>query len=95
MLNTVENWLMNVALGKLVARIAIIAASYVAGPVIQGFAGKVGIGLSVDPVKLQAELLTLAMAAFEWFKARRAANPASVTVQTDPAKVAPAPATPV
>lgn len=85
-MNTIENWLMNVALGKAVARVAIVIAAYISGPVVQGLAAKAGISVAVDPVKLQAELLSLCLIAFELFKARRAANPNSPTVQTDSSK---------
>src|ERR1035437_1661328 len=81
-----ENWLLNVFLGKLVARTAILIAAFVAGPVVQGLAAKAGIQVAIDPVKLGAELMVLGNAAFEWFKARRMANPNSPAVQTDAAK---------
>jgi hypothetical protein len=84
MINKIENWLLNVALGKFVARAVLVIVAYVGGPVFQGLAQKVGLEIQIDPVKLQAQLMTGLLALFEWFKARRAANPNSVTVQTDP-----------
>lgn len=83
MLDKIENWALNVFLGKALTRLAIVAVAYVAGPVVQGLAAKAGLTVSIDPVKLQAELIALSLLALEWFKKRRAANPASVTVQTD------------
>ena len=83
----IENWLLNVALGKAVARVAVVIAAYVAGPVVQGLANKAGIGVSVDPKQLELGLQAGAHIAFEWFKARRAANPNSPAVQTDKSKL--------
>ncbi len=85
-MDKIEGWLLNVFLGKLVARAAILIAAYVAGPIVQGLATKAGISVAVDPAKLQVELMLLANAAFEWFKARRMANPNSPAVQTDASK---------
>jgi hypothetical protein len=85
-MDKIEGWLLNVFLGKLVARAALIIAAYVAGPVVQNLAVKAGVSVSVDPAKLQVELMLLANAAFEWFKARRMANPNSPAVQTDAKK---------
>ncbi len=85
-MDKIEGWLLNVFLGKLVARAAVIIAAYVAGPIVQGLATKAGVTVSVDPLKLQVEMMLLANAAFEWFKARRMANPNSPAVQTDARK---------
>ena len=87
-MDKIEGWLLNVFLGKIVARTAVLAAAYVAGPVVQGLAAKAGVQVAVDPVKLQVELMILANAAFEWFKKRRMANPVSPATQTDPSKLA-------
>lgn len=81
---------MNVFAGKLVARAAVLIAAYVAGPVVQGLAAQAGLSVSVDPLKLQAGMMLLANAAFEWLKARRMDNPNSPAVQTDPSKITPA-----
>lgn len=87
-MTTIENWLLNVFAGKLVARAAVLIAAYIAGPVVQGLAAKAGLSIAADPAKVQAGLMVAFNAAFEWFKARRMANPASPAVQTDPAKIA-------
>ena len=84
-----ENWLMNVAIGKAVSRGAVLLAGLIMGPVVQGFANQAGIDLHVDQTKLTGGLMLGANWLFEWFKAKRAANPASPTVQTDPKKVLP------
>jgi len=81
-----ENWLLNVALGKFVAQGAVLIAAYVAGPVVQGIAAKAGVTLAIDPTKLQAELMLLATGLLKWFEARRAANPESPAIQTDASK---------
>lgn len=86
-----ENWLMNVLLGKLVARGAVLLTGLIMGPVVQGFAAQSGIDLHVDTVKLTGGLMLAANAGFEWFKARRMANPASPAVQTNPALLPPNP----
>lgn len=82
-----ENWLLNVLLGKIVSRGGVLLAGLIMGPAVQGVAAKAGIDLHVDPVKLTGGLMIVANAAFEWFKARRMANPTSPAVQTDPAKI--------
>lgn len=89
-----ENWLLNVLLGKIVSRGAALLAGLIMGPVVQGYAAQAGIDLHVDTVKLTGGLMIGANIAFEWFKAKRMANPLSPAVQTDPAKI-PAPVEPV
>ena len=86
MIDKLEGWLLNVALGKYLGQAAILIAAYVAGPIVQGLAAKVGITVAIDPAKLQVELMTLALGAYHWFLARRAANPNSPVVQTDASK---------
>jgi len=83
----IENWLLNVAVGKAASRLALVVVAYVAGPVVQGLAQKSGVDIQIDPVKFQAQLVSAALLAFEWFKARRAANPNSPAVQTDVTKL--------
>ena len=84
MLNKLEGWLLNVFLGKLVARAAVSIVAFAGGSLFQGIAKKAGIVVSIDPVELQAGLMLGAHAAYEWFKARRMKNPESPAVQTDP-----------
>lgn len=93
-MDKIEGWLLNVFLGKVLTRVAIVIAAYVAGPLVQGLAVNAGIHIAIDPAKLQAELMTLSLVAFEWFKKRRMANPSSPAVQTDPALIAPVGPTP-
>ena len=85
-MDKIEGWLLNVALGKFATRAAILIAAYVAGPIVQGLAAKAGLQIAIDPAKLQVEMMIGANAAFEWFKARRAANPNSPAIQTDASK---------
>ncbi len=83
----IEDWLLNKFAGKLVARAAVTIAAYVAGPVVQGLAAKAGVSISINPGELEAALIVGAHGVFEWFKARRMANPASPAVQTDKSKI--------
>lgn len=86
-MNKLEDWLLNIFVGKVVARTAVMLAGYVAGPVVQSLAGKAGVSVSVDPLKLQAAMMIALQIGFEYFKARRMANPNSPAVQTDSSKV--------
>lgn len=86
MLQKLEDFFLNKFVGKLIARAAVTVAGFVAGPLIQGKAAQLGFSISVDPQTLEAGGTALAHAAFEWFKARRAANPNSPAVQTDSSK---------
>ena len=92
MINKIESWLLNVAIGKAVSRGAVLIAAYLSGPIVQGIAAQAGITLAVDQKELAGGLMLGANWLFEWFKARRAKNPASPAVQTNPALVAPPPA---
>lgn len=86
-----ENWLLNVLLGKLVARGAVLLAGFIMGPVVQGLAAQAGVDLHVDTMKLTGGLMIAANAGFEWFKARRMADPSSPAVQTNTALLPPNP----
>ena len=68
MFKKLEGWLLNKFAGKLLARAAVSIAAFVAGPVVQGFAAKAGLHVSVDPLELQAGLVLAGQAAFEWYK---------------------------
>lgn len=91
-----ENWLMNVFAGKILARAAVSIAGAIVGaaaaPVIAGHPLP---GIVLDQVQISEFLVAVGAGAghaiFEWFKAKRMANPLSPTVQTDPAKAQPAP----
>ena len=87
-MDSIESYLLNVFAGKLIAHAAVLLSAYVAGPVVQTIAAKVGITVAIDPVKLQAELMVLFLSAYKWFEARRMANPNSPAVQTDPTLMA-------
>lgn len=79
----IEGWLLNVFAGKLVARAAVTIVAYVASAPAQALLAKAGVKLDINPAELSAGMIAGAHAAFEWFKARRAANPNSPAVQTD------------
>lgn len=79
MIEKIEDFFLNKFIGKLVARAAVTAAGYLAS-------GVIGVHVNVDPNELNAAVIAGAHAAFEWFKARRAKNPASPAVQTDLSK---------
>lgn len=79
-----ESWLLNVFVGKLVARAAVTVAGFLASAAVQGPLSQVGISVQIDEATLVAGMITLAHGAFEWFKKRRMANPNSPAVQTDP-----------
>ena len=87
MRNKIEGWLFNVLAGKVVARLAVTIVAYVASAPIQALLAKAGVAVSIDPAELTTGLIAAAHAVFEWFKAKRAANPDSPAVQTDPAKL--------
>lgn len=76
-------------LGSDQAQAALAKGLLLGGPILDA----VGVHISTGPVNQAAlgaaiggVLVGGAQAAFEWFKARRAANPNSPTVQTDPSK---------
>ncbi len=91
MLDKIEDFFLNRFAGKLIARAAVTVAAYLAS-------GVVGVHINVDPNELAAAITLAAHGAFEWFRARRAKNPASPAVQTDATKpgyvVPPPPYTP-
>ena len=91
MWNKLENWALNVFAGKMIARAAVLIAGYVAGPVVQGIAGKAGVSLSVDSGELSGAMMIGFNWLFEWFKKRRMASPASPATQTDPKLITPLP----
>lgn len=88
MKNKIESWLLNVFAGKIVARAAVTIAAYVASASTQALLGRAGLSVQIDQAELTAGIIAGAHAAFEWFKARRMANPTSPAVQTDAAKLA-------
>lgn len=79
-----ENWLLNVFMGKVFARLAVTLVGVVASLPVQHILAMAGIQVQIDPVALAGGMTILAHAAFEWFKSKRMANPASPAVQTDP-----------
>jgi hypothetical protein len=100
MLDKIESFFMNQFAGKVIARGAVtlagVIAAYLGSPAAQagiakglGLLATVGLHVQIDPVNqtvLAGAFIAGAQWVFEWFKARRAANPASPTVQTDASK---------
>ena len=90
-MNMIENYLLNVFLGKLIARGAVTVAGgligFLATDKAQSLLALLGVHLQIDQTTMVAGLTTIgagaAHAGYEWFKARRMANPASPAVQTD------------
>jgi hypothetical protein len=90
MLNKIEDFLMNRFGGKLLARLALVITSYLVGPLASLVLAKTGVALHLDQAEVNTAIMGALLAAFEWLKAKRAANPVSVTVQTDLSKLPPA-----
>ena len=82
----IEGWFFNKLAGKLVARAAVTIAAYLMSNPVQALLAKAGLSLAVDQSELTAGLIAGAHAAYEWFKAKRAASPNSPAVQTDASK---------
>jgi len=81
-------------LGSDQAQAALVKGLALAGPILDA----AGVHVSSGPINQVAlgsaiggVLVAAAHAGFEWFKAKRAANPASPTVQTDASKPGAAP----
>lgn len=64
MLHKIEDFFFNRFLGKVLARVGVTLAGYLAS-------GKLGASVSVDPAELTALLIGAAHALYEWVKARR------------------------
>ena len=79
MLNKLEGFLLNKFAGKLIARGVVILSSLIVGKAASA-------KIHLDPLEVAGALTLAGNAAFEWFKARRMANPMSPAVQTDVAK---------
>ena len=74
-----ENWLLNVFVGKLVARACVTLAAFVASAGVQAALAHYGVhGVTIDPVELNTGAVLAGHAAFEAFKAWRAKAPAPV-----------------
>ena len=72
MLKKVEEWLLTKFLGKVVARLAVTVASYVASAQVQAILAQAGVhGVAVDPAELTAAMIAIGHAAFEFFKKTR------------------------
>lgn len=84
MVNKIENWLLNVFAGKILARLAVTIIGFIASGPVQAILSQAGVNVQIDQTALTGSMVALAHAIFEWFKKRRAANPASPAVQTDP-----------
>lgn len=96
-MNAIEDWLLNKFWGKIVARATVGLAGAIAAGLVSpkpasllASAAAHGVSLSVDPNAVAAAVVTAGSMAghwiFEWFKARRMANPNSPAVQTDDTK---------
>jgi hypothetical protein len=83
MFKGIENWLLNVFAGKIVARLAVLIIAWLASPAVQGVLSQGGVGVTINPDTFSAGMIALAGAAFEYFKKRRMANPESPVIQTD------------
>ena len=79
MKNKIESWLLNVFLGKLVARGVVLATAWLVGQ-------SASVHVQLDPAQVSGALMLFANWLFEWIKARRMANPLSPAVQTDASK---------
>jgi len=72
-MNAIENWLLNVFLGKVVARAAVtVASALAAGPVHEGLAA-IGLSVDINQTAFAAGVIGLGQAAFEWYKKKRLA----------------------
>lgn len=101
MFKKIEDFFMNQLAGKLISRGAVIAAggiaAYASSAPAQALLGKAAFiasifGVPLPPIHVNEIALATALATganwlFEYFKARRMANPESVTVQTDKTKL--------
>ena len=83
MFKGIENWLLNVFTGKILARVAVTIVGFVSSAAVQGVLSQAGVQVEIDQSELAAGMVALSHAAFEYFKKRRAANPASPAIQTD------------
>lgn len=84
MLNSIESWIVNKFAGKVSTQVVVIVASYLSSAPVRELLAKLGVSITVDQAALQAGVTAFAAVAYEWFKKRRRANPASPAVQTDP-----------
>lgn len=74
-----EDFLLNKFAGKLIARGVVLLAGLVVGKAAS-------VGVHMDPTEVAGAFGLGATWLFEWFKARRMANPNSPAVQTDKSK---------
>jgi hypothetical protein len=83
-MNTIIDFFANKILGQLIARAAVTAAAYAAGPVAQAALGKAGLSVSVDPNALAAGVQGFMHIAYSWIKAKFAPSPAAPAAQSAP-----------
>lgn len=88
MFKKLEEFLFNKLAGKLIARAAVTAAAYLAGPMVNMIAAKTGVHITLDAGELEASMIMGAHAAFEMFKAWRSKSSAP---KAEPAAAAPEP----
>lgn len=86
MLNKIEDFFLNKLAGQVIARLSILAATLVSGPLAAYVTAKTGVHLTVSPVEVQMAVGSLLTLAFGKLKAMRMANPNSPAVQTDASK---------
>lgn len=75
-MNALQEWLFNQFAGKIVARLCVTAAAWVASSAVQATLHHLGVsGVKVDPTQLSVGLIAAAHAGFETFKAWRQKSP--------------------
>ena len=83
-MNTIENWVFNVLIGKLVARLIVTLVAALSSAAVKPILAQFGLHVEIDQAQLTTGMIVTAHAVYEWVKAQRMANPASPAVQTDP-----------
>ncbi len=86
MFETLQNFFLNKLIGQLIARAAVTAAAYAAGPAATAALAKAGLSISVDPNQLAAGMQAAAHCAYTFLKthlpAKTTAAPAAATPPT-------------
>ena len=76
-MSTIENWLLNVFLGKIIARAAVTIAGLAAAGGIHDALSAYGVQVQIDPTLLAGGTTVAAHALFEWVKKSRLATAAA------------------
>ena len=82
-MSKIENWLLNVFIGKVITRMAVTIIGLIASAPVQAVLAQMGVQVQIDSTTLAGGMIALAHAIFEYFKKRRMANPESPAIQTD------------